>query len=47
MVLLCNLQELALREGKDAEIYERIAALRARHAKKTSLLERLECAGLP
>lgn len=44
--LLSDLRELGARGGRSAEVEERIRALRERHARKLSFVDRLERAGL-
>jgi hypothetical protein len=45
--LLRNLRALAEREGESAAFTRRMLELRARHQRKSSLLERFDTAGLP
>jgi uncharacterized Zn finger protein len=44
--LLIDLRDLAERDGDTAAFQHRLAELRAAHARKPSLLERLHLAGL-
>ena len=45
-VMLCDLRELALRQGTDDEFHHRLTELRARHKSKQRFIERLAAAGL-
>jgi hypothetical protein len=44
--LLVDLRDLAERDGHTATFHQQLAELRAMHARKPSLLERLGLAGL-
>jgi hypothetical protein len=46
VVLLRDLRELAVRAGRREEVETRLAELRERHAKKSTLIDRLRAAGL-
>jgi hypothetical protein len=45
-VMLCDLRELALRQGTDDEFHHRLAELRVRHKSKRRFIERLAAASL-
>jgi hypothetical protein len=44
--MLCDMRELALRQGSDDEFYHRMVELRERHKSKPRLIERLTTASL-
>jgi hypothetical protein len=44
--MLCDMRELALRQGRDDEFHSRLVELRERHKSKPRLIERLTAAGL-